>query len=185
MMRTIRANKILLGFVALNAAYFSFGFFPSGIWLTSFVSACLVVSGAMLAAASLPDAIDIAKKGEIGPGELAVVAIFTIALGLTYSGVFSVLWNFSGRPHSWIGPFSAYGRAMSGVGLLLMFLSPEATRQGIRPPKWWVMLIGILMVAFLAFVFGISWSEQARFTGIVDSVRGPSGLVELWLFRRA
>lgn len=184
-MQRFRTNKILIGFVALNAIYFSFGFFPDGVWLTGFVSACLVVAGSMLAAASLPDAIDIVKKGEIGPGELAVLAISTIALGLTYSGVFSVAWNFAGRPEAWIGPASSYGRAMASVGLFLLFLSPGATRAGIRPPRWWTIVLGILMIALLAFLFGISWGDQSTAWGVMDTVREPNRLIEMWTVRRA
>jgi hypothetical protein len=70
--------------------------------------------------------------------------------------VFGLAWSFAGRPESWIGPISSYGRAMTGVCMFLMFLSPEATRKGIKPPRLWVVVVAVILVALVAFLFGVT-----------------------------
>lgn len=172
-MLALKSNPLLLWFVALNATYWSFGWFPDGIWLSAFISGFLVIAGSMLGSTAVPDAYAIIKRGELGAGELAILSIASIALGLTYSGVFGLAWSFAGRPDSWIGPISSYGRAMTGVGMFLMFLSPEATRTGIKPPRWWVVLLVIVLVALVAFLFGVNFSADGTSLSSFDTSSIP------------
>jgi hypothetical protein len=170
-MLPLKTNRLLLWLIGLHAAFFALGWFPDGIWLSAFCSGFLVISGSMLASTALPDAYTIVRRGEIGAGELAVLSIAGMAFGLTYSGVFGLAWSFAGRPDSWIGPISSYGRAMTGVCMFLMFLSPEATRKGIKPPRLWVVLLAVILVALVAFLFGVNFRDDGPALSSFDTSR--------------
>lgn len=172
-MISLKSNQLLLWFVGLNAAYWTFGWFPDGIWLSAFFSGFLVVSGSMLASTSVPEAFAIMKKGEIGAGELAVVSIAGISFGLTYTGIFGLLFYYAGRPDAWIGPFSSYGRAWVDACMFLLFLSPEATRQGIKRPQWWVVVLAVILIALMAFLFGLNFQADRSLVSTVDMTSIP------------
>lgn len=181
-------NQLMLWVIGLHVFYWSVGFcaytFGGGIWWSSVVSAFLLVSGGMLASTVLPDAWGVVRKGEVGAGETAVIGISLISGGLMWSGLFSLIWTSYGRPDTWIGPISSFGRACGALGMILLFLAPEATRQGIRPPKWWVILIGVALVALIGFLFGISFKNEFAMSGAFDLSRGPR-MVDLLLVRRS
>ncbi|HEV7415887.1 MAG TPA: hypothetical protein VGN98_07005, partial [Tianweitania sediminis] len=115
-MIALRSNQLLMWSVGIFVGYWAFGLLMPGVWFSAFISACLLVGGAVLAATSVPDAIAIIRRGDIGPGELAVIAIAVLSSGSIYSGTFSIAWALAGNPINWIGPFSAFGRAMMACG---------------------------------------------------------------------
>jgi hypothetical protein len=181
-MIALRSNQLLMWSVGLFVGYWAFGLLMPGVWFSAFISACLLVGGAILAATALPDAVAIIRRGEIGPGELAVIAIAVLATGSIYSGTFSIAWALSGNPIEWIGPVSAFGRAMMAGGFVLLFLSPDATRKGIRPPRWYVVLIGALLIALIAFLLGTQWGGGHPISSSLDLSRLPSWVPRLVRF---
>lgn len=182
-------NSLTVWVVSLLLIYWTSGFvvdyFNGGLWWSAFISACLLVSGGLLASTVLPDAIRVVRKGRVGPGETAVIGIALISGGLMYSGLFSLLWTTYGqRSEAWIGPVSSFGRACGALGMVLLFLAPEATRRGIRPPRWWVMLIGIILVALIGFLFGLTFKTEFPMTGAFDMSRAQM-MVDLRYIRRS
>ena len=190
MLEAIKINRLLMWIVGLNVGYWSFGAVAAiaeggGIWWSAFVSACLLVSGSLLASTVLPDAFRVARKGQVGSGEMAVIAIALMSGGLMWAGAFSIVYSYYGRPESWIGPLSSYGRAAVSVGMFLMFLAPAATRRGLRAPRWWAIVAGVVLIAIMGFVFGAMFAvEQSSVSGAFDTSRGAR-MVDLLQVRKA
>lgn len=186
--RSLNRNHLMTWVIGLHLIYWSIGFAVyyagGGVWWSAFISACLLVTGGLLASTVLPDAIKVIRKGVVGAGETAVIGISLISGGLMWSGLFSLIWTSYGRPDEWVGPISSFGRACGAVGMILLFLAPEATRRGIRPPKWWVVVIGIALVALIGFLFGITFKNEFPMTGAFDTTRAPK-MVDLLHARHA
>ena len=44
------------------------------------------------------------------------------------------------------------------AGFVLLIISPDATKEGIRPPRWYIVAAGVIAVAAIAFVLGLNWA---------------------------
>lgn len=190
MINSLKVNQLLAWFVGVHAAYFSFGFLAEmsakgGIWWSSFVAGCGITAGAVLFAAVFREFVGIIRKGVIGPGQFGVLGIGLIAFGLVYGSAFSMLFNENGRPESWIGALSSYGRACMAAGMALIFLGPRATIEGIKPPPIWLMVVGGLAILAIGFYFGLTFGmrEVPSFGEFMES-RGPR-FTDLMFYRRA
>lgn len=164
----VKTNPLLMWSIGVIVGYWAFGLLLPGPWLSAVVSACLLVIGATVMGTSVQAAAKVIREGEVGPGELAVIGVFVLASGSFYSGGFGVLWSLANNPPSWTGTvYSSFGRAMMVVGFSLVFLSPDATREGIRAPRWYVLAIAIVTVAAIAFFLGAQFGEEQLLPKVV------------------
>lgn len=180
----LSTNRLLSWGMGLFCLYWVTGYTFESLWYSVLISACLLVGSIMVAGRAVPDAISIVKQDQIGPGELAVIALALLSIGGIWSGVFNITYSYYGRPHEWIGPVSSFGRAMIAVALFVLFLSPDATRQGIKWPHWYILLGAAVFIATLAFLLGymIKSSDPQALSDILSSVPRQ---MELMYFRTA
>jgi hypothetical protein len=163
--------------LGLFIAYWAFGFLTEPLWFSVWISACLLVGGIVLATRTVPEAVSIIKRDDLGPGELSVIGLALIATGAVYSGIFNMAFSWFERPVSWIGPFSSFGRAMIVAGFFTLFLSPDATNQGIKWPRWYLLLFAGVVIAAVAFMIGYTInvsdpkSAMFDFTGVLKMIR--------------
>lgn len=158
----LSTNRLLSWILGIFTAYWVFGLLADPVWYSVVVSACLLVSGVMCAARAIPEAVVLIRRDQIGAGELAVLALALISSGAVWTGSFNILYSMYDRPESWIGPMSAFGRAMIASGFVVLFLSPEATRQGVRWPRWYIMLSAAVVIAVVAFLIGYTASRHDK-----------------------
>lgn len=167
----LSTHRMVSWALGLFAAYWSFGFLSDPLWYSVVVSACLFVGGIMVSARAIPDALTVIKKDQVGPGELAVIALALIATGAVWSGAFAIAYAHYGRPVTWVGPISAFGRAMIALGFFVLFLSPEATRQGIKWPRWYILLTAGIIIAVIAFLMGYTFGDADAASAFFDTTR--------------
>ncbi|CAM5659346.1 hypothetical protein MAUB1S_11484 [Mycolicibacterium aubagnense] len=164
--------RLLSWLIGLLATYWAVGVLVDSLWYSVVVSACLLVGGAMVAARAVPDAVSIIRRDDIGPGELAVIALALLSVGAVWSGAFNMIYAYHGRPMSWIGATSSFGRAMIAVGFFMFFLSPEATRQGVKWPRWYILLAAAIFIAAVAFIIGYTIRDADGQSALFDTTRG-------------
>lgn len=179
----LSANRLLSWALGLFAAYWSCGFLSDSLWYSVVVSACLLVGGIMVSARAVPDAVAIVRKDEIGPGELAVIALALLATGAVWSGAFNMAYAYYDRPESWIGPLSSFGRSMMALGFFVFFLSPDATRQGVKWPRWYILLAASVVIAVVSFMIGYTVRDADGQNALFDTSKGPRQ-VDLLFVRR-
>jgi hypothetical protein len=178
----LSTNRLLVWGAALFAIYFAVGALVDGVWYSVVVSACLFVSGIMVAARAVPDAVQIVKNDQVGPGELAVIGLALLSVGAVWSGGGNMVYAAYGRPDGWIGSTLSLGRAMMALGFFTFFLSPEATSQGVRWPRWYVLLSAAIIVACVSFLAGLMFSsDHELFNFLTTRVRTS----DLMAIRRA
>lgn len=166
----LTTHRLLSWALSLFVAYFAVGFLVDPLWYSVVISAFLLVGGVFVAARSVPEAIDLIRKDEVGPGELAVIALALISTGAVWSGAFNMIYAWYDRPEHWIGSVSSFGRAMIAVGFYVLFLSPDATDQGIRWPKWYLLLAAAIVIAVVSFLIGFTFgAPDQRVTGVLFS----------------
>lgn len=168
----LSANRLLAWSVGIIAAYWAIGFLVDGLWYSVVVSACLFVSGIMVAARAVPDAVRIIRDDQVGPGELAVIGLALLSTGAVWSGAANMIYAAYGRQHDWIGPTLSFGRAMMAFGFFIFFLSPETTRQGVKWPRWYILLSAVLIVGVVSFVAGVTISSEYNLFDFITTTRG-------------
>lgn len=157
----IKTNPLMVWTMLLLAAYWSAAALLPGSWVNSFTSAALLVAGGIVVTTSLPESYQIIKRGTIGPGQLAVIGISVLAIGSIYSGAFGVLWAWAGYPKGWVGTaVSAFGKMLHVIGFALVYLSPDATAQGIKRPPLLVLGLGVLVIAAMSFILGTLFPQM-------------------------
>jgi len=167
----LSSHRLLSWVLGLTAAYWMIGLLSDHLWYSVVISACLFVGGVFVAARAVPDAVSIVKNDEIGPGELAVIALALMSAGAVWAGAFNVVYAYYGRPLSWIGPLSSFGRAMTAAGFFTVFLSPEATRQGVVWPRWYILLAAAAVIAVVSFLIGYTVSGGDEKSALFDMTR--------------
>lgn len=164
-MSRLQGNPLVMWAIGLTVGYWSFGFLvdkvlANGIMWSAFVSACLLVFGSVLLVTIIKDFFIIMREGIIDDGRVATIGLSLISMGFVWSGLFGLAWNFYSRPDDWIGIWSSFGRSMSALGVLLVFYAPEAARDRIRPPNWWLILITIIFMLMVGVLFGATLSKE-------------------------
>jgi len=168
----LSSNRLLSWALFLFSAYWLFGFLSDHMWYSVVVSSCLFVGGIFVSARAIPEALGIIKKDEIGPGNLAVIALALMSAGAVWTGAFNILYSYWGRPLHWIGPISSFGRAMIAAGFFTVFLSPEATRDGVRWPRWYILLAAGAVIAVVSFLIGYTVSMGDPKNAMMDFTFG-------------
>lgn len=128
-------------------------------WFSAFFSAAQMIAGVIVFLGWVPDAYRVTRDKHIEGSHLALIGVTLLAAGATYSGTFGMLWTIWGQPSTWTGtPYSAFGRFLTTGGFILLIISPDATKEGIRPPRWYLVAAGVIAVALVAFLLGTQWS---------------------------
>lgn len=183
--KPLDTNRLLSWALGLFVAYFAIGMLTDPLWYSVVISAFLLVGGVFVAARSVPEAIDLVRKDEVGPGELAVIALALISTGAVWSGAFNMVYTWYGRPESWIGPISSFGRALVAAGFIVLFLSPDATKQGIRWPRWYVLLAAACVIAVVSFLIGFTLNLGPDKTSDIFSTTRTKLMTDLLVFRKS
>jgi len=167
-MRRVASNTFVQWSASLFFGYWALGFLtPWSDWANGAISGALLISAGIVTFSWLPDTYRVFKSGKVEGAELAVVGVTILALGSCYTGGFSLLWALLGQPHNWLNtPYSGFGRFMMAIGFGLLALSPDATKEGITPPRWYLVLAVIAGVAAAAFVLGSKWGERQEATSM-------------------
>jgi hypothetical protein len=155
-------NRLSQGLMLALAGYVLLSLLVPPIWFSAFMGACLLVFGAVVFLSYAPDAWGIMRSADerISGAHLAVIGVAAIGLGFMYSGAFRIAWASAGQPREWIGTwFSNFASATQAAGLVLLAVSPEVSKEGIRPPKWYIAAAILVGVAALAFVFGMQFAR--------------------------
>lgn len=162
---TLKGNAMAAWAIGLTVAYWVFGvlatYLPDGgPWWSAVVSAWTLITGILLATVAFPRSLSVIRRGVVGPGEIAVIGISLMVCGMIWTGLFSIIYYLAGRPDSWVGPVSSFGRGSASMGMLLLFLAPEATREGLRSPRPIVIMIALLLTAVVAFGLGLTFADS-------------------------
>jgi len=178
-MRRMTSNRLLVGALALVVGYWLVGALP--IWsgyMNATVSGLLLIAGALVMASWGKDAYQVVKSGVVEGPQLALIGVTTIAAGSVYSGAFGLLWAIAGEPMEWLGtPYSAFGRYTMAIGFVLQFLSPEATAERFRPPRWYYIAGAVVLIAMMSFALGTRWGDART----ADSAHRIADLRQSWL----
>lgn len=152
----LTTNRLLSWLAGFFCAYWAAGFIAEPLLFSAVISACVFVGGIMVAVRAVPDAFHIVRRDQLGPGELAVIAVALLSTGAVWSGAGNVLYAYNDRPPEWIGPLFSFGRAAMAMGFFVLFLSPETTRQGIKWPRWYILLTASILILVIGILIGIA-----------------------------
>ena len=161
-----KPNYLLVASMVGVAAYWIGAPFISNPYLSILCSMLLMIGATLVLIQYAPDAYRVVVKrwrsndpGGRGQGShLAIFGIFIIAFGSVFAGVYALWWAASGQPGSWIGSAAAnFGRACHAIGFVLMQVSPNVTRTGIRFTRSWIVIaIGATILILIGFWIGVS-----------------------------
>lgn len=148
-------NPILRGLLAFVVGYVMMGVLIPSPWFSAILAALLLITGAILFITYLPETMAVIRDGKIGDDRLSLLGIHLVSAGSVYAGSFGLLWYLAGSPPEWLStPTSGFGRALMIGGFGLLIVSPTATREGIKLPRWWILAVAVLVVAIVAFLLG-------------------------------
>lgn len=151
-------NHLVLWAIALLVIYGLGSLVVPWGWFSAFFSAAQMIAGMIVFLSWTPDAWHVLKERHVEGKHLGLLGITLLAAGMTYSGAFSLAWAMADRPDHWVGtPWSAFGRALVTGGFILLIISPDATKEGIRRPHWYVVAASIVAVGIVAFLLGLQW----------------------------
>ena len=152
-----RRPVLLVSIATLGMDFIIMGLADS-VWLLFVGRALTGISSATFSTANAYIA-DVTEPEERGKAFGMIGAAFGI--GFMYSGAFRIAWAAAGQPKEWIGTwFSNFAGFNQVLGLALLAVSPEVSKEGVRPPRWYIAVAIIVGVASLAFVFGIQFARS-------------------------
>jgi hypothetical protein len=155
MIERIRGNRLLLTLAAVYAAYALFAYLTPRPYMSSAVGIMALLAGAAMFFRYAGKAWDILWRQERGQygAHNAVLGATEFSLGIIYSGIFRLLWNYFDQPDSWTGTgLSALGLFMIAKGVWRMAISPTEDALVTRfPDGFWVFVIWVFgwIVAFV------------------------------------
>lgn len=90
----------------------------------------------------------------------AVLGATLAALGVLYSGFFSLLWVYFGQQNEWsASAFSSFGRGLVAIGFFSMAVSYDTVKvNGSYPKGFWRAVLTMFAIV-LAFVAGTHFSS--------------------------
>lgn len=176
-MARILGNRLLYGSICGFGLYWAVGLGAPKPYVASLASLMLLIMSGMTLWRWGPTAFDIVahsrRADESGAegSHLAVYGTALIALGLHTSAWYRLLWVYFGSPATWSNSaFSSAGAATAGVGLCLMYFSPDVSRTQMKTPNtlWLVTVIavGLLMAFFLGTRMPIGDDDHASIATI-------------------
>jgi hypothetical protein len=156
MMQHIRGNWLLFTLVIVYAAYIGVGMITPRPYMSSIVGIMALIAGVFMFSRYVGAAWDILwnrRRGEYGAHD-AIVGAAEFALGMVYSGMFRLVWNYYGQPDNWQATwFSSLGLFMIAKGAYRMAISPTEELQATRFPEgFWTVVVWLfgLMIAYVA-----------------------------------
>lgn len=160
MIKTIFKNRLMVSAIIGVLSYFALYLIFPVFWVNVAWSAAVMVFGFLVAVTWFGDALYVLKKGIPHGEQLAVIGVFLIGLGASYGGFYGVAWNVLGRPEHWAQwPFVSIGRGTTSVGLLLLLISPGATKEGLSLPPKWAIVGTALGLVLIGYVLGVVTSN--------------------------
>lgn len=101
------------------------------------------------------------RSQSAGGAHLAIIGITFIAFSIIYSGLYSLLWSFFGRPETWIGsPSSQIGRVLMIVGCLGIYFAPDITDQQLPKHSFLGLTLIITGAAIVSFMLGAYFGQS-------------------------
>jgi len=165
MLKKIIENRLLLVFASAIALYWLGGLFIPSIIFSTVVSLFLLIFGGITFLRYAPSSFEILFKGvrneDAEGSHLAALGVTSLALGSVYVGLWSLTWNMYGQPLTWIStPSSLFGRGMMGLGFLLLFISPDVSRKGLKLPDGFLIICLAIIALMIAFFMGTRFDNQ-------------------------
>lgn len=152
-------NPLLLVTIAALAAYWSIGWYIPGVILSSSMAMFSILIGAAIIVRYSSGFWHVLVEGGRSDREdgahLAALGIPSIAASIVWGGVWTLCWNMSGQPDSWLGtPTSNFSRALLIAGCIALYLTPDVQRERLSlPGVMWLTAIMVTAV-FTAFLLG-------------------------------
>lgn len=156
MIRHIQGNWLLFTLVVVYAAYVVIGMVTPRPYMSSVVAIMALLAGLFMFGRYAVKAWDIIWNQERGlyGAHNAVLGAAELALGMVYSGMFRLIWNYYGQPDNWSATwFSSLGLFMIAKGAYRVALSPSDDLQTQRFPEgFWTVVMWLfgLMIAYVA-----------------------------------
>lgn len=162
MMQHIRGNRLLITILGVYLAYMTVGYFTPKPYISSIVGILALGAGVFMFIRYASTAWSILwyqERGKYGAHD-AVLGAAELSLGMIYSGLFRLLWNYLGQPDHWSGTwFSSLGLFMIAKGAYRVALSPsdDLPTQGF-PKDFWTIVF-CLFAVMLAYVAGATFGR--------------------------
>jgi len=156
MMRHVRGNWLLITLAVVYAAYVCVGILTPRPYMSSIVGIMALAAGLFMFTRYASKAWDILwnqERGQYGAHN-AVLGAAEVALGIVYSGMYRLVWNYYGQPDTWQATwFSSLGLFMIAKGAYRVAISPAEELQSHRMPEgFWTVVMWLcgLMIAYVA-----------------------------------
>lgn len=156
MMQHIRGNWLLITLAVVYTAYVVVGTFTPRPYMSSIVGIMATLAGVFMFfryAGKAWDVIWKQERGQYGAHD-AVLGATEVALGIVYSGMYRLVWNYYDQPDAWAATwFSSLGLFMIAKGAYRMAISPSEDLVPQRFPEgFWTVVMWLfgLMIAYIA-----------------------------------
>lgn len=162
MMQHIRGNWLLISLAVIYAAYVVIGHFTPRPYISSVVSIMALMAGTFMFARYAGAAWRVLWKHERGAfgAHQAVLGAAELGLGMVYSGMYRLVWNYYGQPDSWAATwFSSLGLFMIAKGAYRIALSPTDDIPTHRFPEGFWTIILWLFGLICAYVAGATFGR--------------------------
>lgn len=160
MLNHLRGNQLLLTIMAVYAVYVFIGYMTPRPYISSIVGILSLGAGVFMFSRYARAAWDVLWNRERAPygAHDAVLGAAELALGMVYSGLFRLSWNYFGQPDTWSGTwYSSLGLFMIAKGAYRIALSPEDELPTSRLPR------NVLTALFFGFALIVAYVAGATF----------------------
>lgn len=156
MTRHIRGNWLLITLVTIYVSYVLIGHYTPRPYISSVVGIMSLIAGLFMFGRYARTAWDILWNRERGSygAHNAVLGAAELSLGMVYSGMYRLVWNYFEQPDTWTGTwYSSIGLFMIAKGAYRMALSPTDDLPTHKFPEgFWTVALWLfgLMIAYVA-----------------------------------
>jgi len=156
MMQHLRGNWLLISIVVIYTVYVLIGSFTPRPYISSVVGIMALMAGLFMFARYAGAAWRILwhhERGAFGAHQAGLGAA-ELGLGMVYSGMYRLVWNYFDQPNTWSGTwFSSLGLFLIAKGAYRVALSPtDELRTDRFPEGFWTVVLWIfgLICAYVA-----------------------------------
>lgn len=156
MIEHVRGNRLLLTLLIVYAAYVGIGVLTPKPYMSAVIGIVALLAGIFMFIQYAGKAWGILwnqERGQYGAHD-AVLGAAELALGMVYSGMYRLVWNYYERPDSWTGTwYASLGLFMIAKGAWRVALSPIEEHPPHRFPEgFWTVVLWLfaLMTAYVA-----------------------------------
>lgn len=157
----ILENRLLVAAVASLAFYWIVGPLIPKPFVANTMSLLSIGAGILLFSRYAETSYHILfrqERSEEG-SHYAVLGATLAAMGIAYSGLFSLIWVYFGEPVTWSSTaMSSFGRGLVAVGFFAMAVSFDTVKVNGSYPKGFWRAICTMFAIVLAFVAGTHFS---------------------------